>query len=129
MAAPSLREGNRRRRSPESVSIVYPSPPLNSLSISEEESFLPILPQKSEVNYIYANGDPLIREKKQTPPPESPLETTLSPNIETESVDVDDNVDDEKEEEDEEEYDYSDWDTNVSVSKTVSQSFNYKNVE
>ena len=75
------------------------------------------MPQKSEVNYIYANGDPLIREKKQTPPPESPLETTLSPNIETESVD------DEKEEEDEEEYDYSDWDTNVSVSKTVSQSF------
>ena len=123
VAAPSLREGNRRRRSPESVSIVYPSPPLNSLSISEEESFLPILPQKTEVNYIYANGDPLIREKKQTPPPESPLETTLSPNIETESVDVDDNVDDQKEEEDEEEYDYSDWDTNVSVSKTVSQSF------
>ena len=131
--------GHRMRRSPESVSIVYPSPSLENLNnlnlISkqeqkeeeEEATFLPSLPYKSEVAYIYPHGDPLIREKKQIPvtPSSSPFveEAKTSTEIEPETeviannnVIVDDNDQDE-------EYDYSEWETDVSVSKTVSEAF------
>lgn len=93
--------GNRRRRSPsDSVSIVYPSPSLNDLK-SEPEILLPELPTETEVAYIFPSSSPHIREKKQ-------ITTT------TEKAEII---------EEEEDFDEDEWSVNVSVSKSVSESF------
>ena len=117
-------QGQRRRRSPESVSIVYPSPSLNSLSTPEvileaaeatkiEDVFIPSLPVKADIAYVFPQSKSHVREKKQV----TLITTTAEPETSTlaeatTETEVDENEDD---------YDYEI--VNVSVSKSVSESF------
>jgi hypothetical protein len=108
VAAPSFEAGNagRIRRSPELVSIVFPSPALNNL-IPDDDVIIPILPQTPTVAYVYPESRALTRENRQTKAPEQ-QETTTPPPVEEEE--------------------YEDWLTDVSVSQSVSESFSVSKI-
>ena len=106
----ALRESaNRRRRSPDTLSIVYPSPSLNELEDKQPaEEIIPALPVEANINYVFPASQSHIREKKQI---NVPLDVEESRKVE------------EKAEFDEEDDDYDGWEIlDTEVEQSVSQS-------
>ena len=106
----ALRESaNRRRRSPDTLSIVYPSPSLNELEDQKpaSEEIIPALPVQANINYVFPASQSHIREKKQI---NVPLDVEESRKVE-EKAEYDDNDD------------YDGWEIlDTDVEQSVSQS-------